>query len=126
MLPLSNYKRGMQCACPVRYSIINWLETALVAAITLSSIPCPLSLKWRLFRGIALECGQGDWQRLPLQCSISRIGTGCGRAEARPYHKMSTLESHSPRHMVAQATRTGLPLLPPLEQVYNLMQGSQH
>jgi hypothetical protein len=49
-------------------------------------------LKWRLFRGIALECGQGDWQRLPLQCSISRIGTGCGRAEARPYHKMSTLE----------------------------------
>jgi hypothetical protein len=50
------------------------------------------SLKWRLFRGIALECGQGDWQRLPLQCSISRIGTGCGRAEARPYHKKSTLE----------------------------------
>jgi four helix bundle protein len=61
--------------------------------------PRPAPLKWRHFRGIALECGQGDWQRLPLQCSISRIGTGCGRAEARPYHNMSTLESRPAPHV---------------------------
>jgi hypothetical protein len=29
---------------------------------------------------------------LPFQRSISCIGTGGGRAEARPYHNMSTLE----------------------------------
>jgi hypothetical protein len=50
-------------------------------------------LKCRLFHRIALECGQWDRQRLPLQCSMFRIGTGCGRAEARPYHKKPTSES---------------------------------
>jgi hypothetical protein len=30
---------------------------------------------------------------LPFQRSISCIGTGGGRAEARPYHNMSTRES---------------------------------
>ncbi len=33
---------------------------------------------------------------MPFQRSISCIGTGGGRAEARPCHKMSTLESNSP------------------------------
>jgi signal transduction histidine kinase len=49
-------------------------------------------LKCRLFRRIALECGQWNRQRLPLQCSIFCIGTGCGRAEARPYQKKPTPE----------------------------------
>jgi len=49
-------------------------------------------LKWRRFRRIASECGRFAWQRPPLEQRPSRIGTGCGRAEARPYHKMSTSE----------------------------------
>ncbi len=49
-------------------------------------------LKCRLFRQSALECGQWERQRLPLPCSMFRIGTGCGRAEARPYHKKPTPE----------------------------------
>jgi len=50
------------------------------------------ALTCRLFCRIALECGQWNRQRLPFQCSMFRIGTGCGRAEARPYHKKPTLE----------------------------------
>jgi hypothetical protein len=52
----------------------------------------PRPLKCRLFRRIAVECGQWNRQRLPLRCSMFRIGTGCGRAEARPYHKKPTPE----------------------------------
>jgi hypothetical protein len=68
-------------------------------------LPVPLlypapPLKCRLFRRIALECGQWDRQRLPLQCSIFRIGTGCGRAEARPYHKKPTPESPAPPRLI--------------------------
>jgi len=44
-----------------------------------------------LFHWIVVECGQWDRQRPPLQRSISRIGMGCGRAEARPYNKKHTL-----------------------------------
>jgi len=57
------------------------------------SIP---TLKCRRFRRIALECGWFAWQRPPIEQSPFRIGTGCGRAEARPYHNMSTPERSIP------------------------------
>jgi hypothetical protein len=53
-------------------------------------------LKWRLFRGIALECGWFAWQRPPIKKSPFRSGTGGGRAEARPYHNMPTPERSTP------------------------------
>jgi hypothetical protein len=36
--------------------------------------------------------GWFSWHSPPLEQSPSRIGTACGRAEARPYHNMSTPE----------------------------------
>jgi len=60
-----------------------------------SMSPAFLPLKWRLFAGSQWNTAL-ERQRLPLQCSISRTGTDCGRAEARPYHKKPTSESVFP------------------------------
>ncbi len=66
-------------------------------ALTGGDILHQTPLTCRLFRWIALECGQWERQPLPLQSSISRIGTGCGRAEARPYNTKPTPENHQTR-----------------------------
>jgi hypothetical protein len=73
------------------YLVGVWFDTRARAGWT-----TPPSLKCRLFRQSALECGQWERQRLPLPCSMFRIGTGCGRAEARPYHKKPTPERTPP------------------------------
>ncbi len=106
-----------------RRVLVLWLACALLAATAPAAPPAPAlvaaaelqdtptALKCRLFRQSALECGQWDRQRLPLQCSIFRIGTGCGRAEARPYHKKPTPES-TPTALVSGEPIAGFTMLP--------------
>jgi hypothetical protein len=81
--------RATTGGCPYRS---HW-DAIQRKTLHLKVSPVPYPLKCRLFCQIALECGWLDWQRLSLQKTVSRIGTGGGRAEARPYNKTSTPES---------------------------------